>query len=744
MFLRRIAETLAFSFLLMTRASSRVAAPRRPHVCAGERLEGDKWFDGCRWCVCAASGPVCSAMCSDLVMEIPPCGHVDSMWLDGSYLCKCYTHGIECTADRVLAEILFSENLDWTNPFYAECVKNNPHHCVCGLDGVPSCTAQAIDRSLYPNAKTFILQTPVPFSSSLIAPRNVYYEKRNRNTVEKKPRNFDGSASEPRYVQDSEFYPSRHVIFRRDLRRDSDEDIFRDDKSTKRTSHRRHSDNLIRNQEKYLAFYDFYENYFHNSKNRHEFGSSSNKNVGGGGGESHNNDYLKENYESEALPGVYGYAPVYKDYNKGPRVGSDHHKRPSEGSGYRRANGRHGRNWRQEEKTAGDELVYDEPKTFKKSVVAVSDNRCRFGVRWYGGSLRCYCNKDDGSITCGNPSLVALRFDVYRLKGSNCDEGQWHDSGESCQHCECLTNGILYCERSELCPLPLLISPISVDLGNFNDRKDTGHNTGEFKGQDVENLLWDNYGDGGKTTTKIDPVYDVTDFDVTDGAGDVVRSRQDATDDNLDDVDSVISSGEADDLEPANEFVDKRGPTKKPNKKPDRNRTTTPTNGKIHRGKPNAPDSKATSVVIVQECKPGRAWSSGCRKCKCSASGKKFCDDSKCKNVLKTTSTTTTTTTTASTTTSSTTTPSTTEAATTTTSTSPPTPPTTIYRRPRPKSRPEPQSVLTVVREGPVIRKPLFDARPCGRFNESEQYWVDCNLCICMKQGPKCTAKSCR
>lgn len=662
------------------------------------------------------------------------------MWLDGSYLCKCYTHGIECTVDRVLADNLLHDNPDWSNPFHAECVKNNPHNCVCGLDGVPSCTAKAIDRSSHPNAKTFILPAPVPFSPRTIAPQDVYYQQ--RNGVQHKTRLPDGSSSEPRYIQHNEFYPSRHAVFRRDLRRDFPKDNFRDGDNT-RTSPFWYIDNLIRRQEKYLDFYDFYENYFHRSNSRQDFRDTSSTNLESEEGGQKNN-YLSENSETETLPGVYGYAPVYKDYNWEPEVGSKDYKRPSVD---RRGRSRH-------EKTRGDGLVYDEPKTFKQSVVAVSDDRCRFGVRWYGGSLRCYCDNEDGSISCGDPSFVALTIDVFRLKGANCDEGQWHDPQRSCLHCECLTHNVLQCGRSELCPLPLLIGFNTEDLENFNDRKDLEHNTGEFKGQDVENLTWD-FGHGGRSS-KLNPADDH-------------ENKPTAVDKDLDEVDSPISSGEADgsgevkpaknvidggDLEPPHEFVDKRGTvssTKKPNKKPNGNKTTTPTSEKINRGKPNVPDSKATTFVIIQDCKPGRVWTTGCKRCTCSAAGKKICDESKCKNGQRTTSTTTsstsTTTTTTSTpsTTASTTATSTTttEATTSSTSTTSPPPSTTTYRRPRPKPKPEPKSVLPVVRDGPVVFKSLFDARPCGRFNESEHYWVDCNICICTKQGPKCTAQSC-
>ena len=50
-----------------------------------------------------------------------------------------------------------------------------------------------------------------------------------------------------------------------------------------------------------------------------------------------------------------------------------------------------------------------------QELLITSDNLCRFGPRWYGGSLRCFCDID-GAITCGNPTFVSAFFDDFKVR----------------------------------------------------------------------------------------------------------------------------------------------------------------------------------------------------------------------------------------------------------------------------------------------------------------------------------------
>lgn len=56
------------------------------------------------------------------------------------------------------------------------CLEAQDGRCVCGIDGVPSCTAEVIDRNAHP-AATVRLNPVFPAASSIKSPRPVYYNQ---------------------------------------------------------------------------------------------------------------------------------------------------------------------------------------------------------------------------------------------------------------------------------------------------------------------------------------------------------------------------------------------------------------------------------------------------------------------------------------------------------------------------------------------------------------------------------------
>ncbi|XP_012937801.1 uncharacterized protein LOC106011730 [Aplysia californica] len=185
------------------------------------------------------------------------------------------------------------------------------------------------------------------------------------------------------------------------------------------------------------------------------------------------------------------------------------------------------------------------------SLLVASDNRCRFGVRWYGGGLRCYCDSD-GSITCGDPSFVAARIDGFRFEKVACEQGHiWEEKG-SCRVCECQISGVVLCRRSSHCPLPFLIQPVSVDNsgrdateggGDYyirsQNRKHNGAFTGEFRSGQEDSLDWSHVTSRGRGTVG-GGLAQVTGHRI----GGDVRSDVDDTEDDVDF--RILTSGEMD------------------------------------------------------------------------------------------------------------------------------------------------------------------------------------------------------
>ncbi|GFO41472.1 hypothetical protein PoB_006797700 [Plakobranchus ocellatus] len=119
--------------------------------CKSRESDGDKWFDGCKWCVCEHYIPVCSSSnCSHLNAQLPPCVNIGSRWSDGCYNCTCSPQGIECKAnDTCVASLNLARFFSMSAYVLTQgaCIKPQDNRCVCGVDGVPSCTADAIDRN---------------------------------------------------------------------------------------------------------------------------------------------------------------------------------------------------------------------------------------------------------------------------------------------------------------------------------------------------------------------------------------------------------------------------------------------------------------------------------------------------------------------------------------------------------------------------------------------------------------------
>ncbi|XP_059156609.1 uncharacterized protein LOC131941378 [Physella acuta] len=140
-------------------------------ACGSNRYTGEKWFDGCRWCVCYPNGPVCSTeKCSSLVALLPPCSVLGSRWRDGSYYCTCSKSGITCEPNKDLVHHLWHEVPGWEDQSQSTCTSINDRRCVCDIDGVQLCSAEARDENA--NRKTKIKIRPGHHDPSLAKPYN--------------------------------------------------------------------------------------------------------------------------------------------------------------------------------------------------------------------------------------------------------------------------------------------------------------------------------------------------------------------------------------------------------------------------------------------------------------------------------------------------------------------------------------------------------------------------------------------
>ncbi|CAG5132723.1 unnamed protein product [Candidula unifasciata] len=533
MVVTRVTEAILTSCLLL----SRVWARPSEVTCDGGRGEWDKWFDGCRWCVCQQTGPLCSSSeCSRLVTRVAPCQKVDSRWWDGCYHCKCYHHGIECSIDDTCLLLMRSERYALDFLSHDACLDAKDGRCICGADGVPSCTAEVIDRNAHP-ATTIGLNPIFPAVASLISPRVVYYD---RPYASKSGNRHD----RPEFYTDSlyinhpdetaenlsnEQYKKRlHFLVKRHARRNKNHSpqVYisargRASQHSKRRSAidlRRPSSHNQRNSRKH-----FEENLSGKGSQGRRQNQNADQTFWGDSASVFDND-VKSNGENQLdpnnertesfiskdvnVPNAKVYKKAYKD--SFDIFASRKKKELDEYIGLVGLN--EGNTFKKnadmlKEDTLDTEYLNDETSTdnlahsASTSLLVASNNRCRWGVRWYGGSLRCYCGLEN-SITCGDPSFVASRIDGFRLEPASCEVGQAWDDADTCRACECQVRGVILCRRSSSCPLPFLIKPLPVhpDQGNHFDRKDDfvgskgqssiGH-TDEFTGQEEQKVVFD-------------------------------------------------------------------------------------------------------------------------------------------------------------------------------------------------------------------------------------------------------------
>ncbi|RUS84757.1 hypothetical protein EGW08_007499 [Elysia chlorotica] len=398
--------------------------------CEPGHAEGDKWFDGCRWCVCENSVHVCSSSaCSELNAQLPPCQSVGSSWWDGCYRCTCLTDGIECTADRTCVGLIKSERFQTKEAYMLSqgaCLKPQDNRCICGVDGVPSCTADAIDRNAV-QAKTILLRPSI----------------RQRQLSRMRSRS-------PALAS----------------RRSSSAPMSRSRRSAYPTS-------------------------------------------------------------------------------------------PSLAVG------------------AGD----------SPSLLVSTDNRCRWGSRWYGGGLRCYCDKK-GSITCGDPQFVASSIDGFLMDRTPCLAGEDWKEPLHCRYCECHVSGVALCWRSEKCPYPFVIEPVlpsvepALDSNGDSSASENGDESA-YEPDPEENFLDNGQRESLSSNTVNESAAPEQEIP---GSGD--------------DSNAIPISADRP-LEVPNRLV-------------------------------NLPAVYSTNV-IVRECQPGDTWKeNGCRRCRCNQDGKKECTDRFC------------------------------------------------------------------------------------------------------------------
>ena len=259
--------------------------------------------------------------------RVPACHTVGQKWTDGCYRCRCKRHGIACRLDPACLLLTI-------NP--VPCLADD--RCVCGPDGVPSCTAEVIDRHAFA-ARRVDLDIP-----ALISQEDMLHWRR-------------GEEEEGRW-------PSRH--HHRSGRRS---EAAREEEEGRGSAHQRHGDGseAVREEE--------------NRWSGHHHRSS------GGRSAAATEDTRPSSHHRGGAEGISTELRSQTDTDKILEE-------------------------------AAMLLMNDQPDLVdppsSQELLITSDNLCRFGPRWYGGSLRCFCDID-GAITCGNPAFVSAFFDDFRV-----------------------------------------------------------------------------------------------------------------------------------------------------------------------------------------------------------------------------------------------------------------------------------------------------------------------------------------
>ncbi|CAG5133638.1 unnamed protein product [Candidula unifasciata] len=593
MYIQLSTETILTSLILVSRVWSRPSGAQ----CGGQRGEGHKWFDGCQWCVCQHGRSTCtSSDCSIISSQLPACHGNGSSWLDGCYSCKCDLKTIECTPDKACLRLVHRHGLETDATENGACEQPADEQCIRGIDGVPSCKAEVIDRDALPAV-----------------------------TAELNPLFTSSSSSKQHYGK---------------------------------------TEGRLTNKEILKLVFDSERNRI--ALSRQVFGHH----TGG---------------HSVLKPG-------------------------------------------QSAKSSGQTIS----EVKGASLLVVKADRCRLGERWYGGSLRCYCGKDN-SITCGDPSFVVSRIDGFRLVTGDCVEGHAWEDKESCTVCKCQNNGLAFCSRSPSCPLPFIVKTLPLDTDadrNFEivKRDQQLDEESQFAGEGEHNLVWNKraeqmlgYSREGRELT-LDKTNKATgDFnipkskrtldqqwfeekstinydDVVDGSGDSnlpATATTWAEDGDMKTTDIQVSTTTSRRAIP----ITSEGSTK----------TVTNPNSSLY-------ESLTASIrAATGKCTPRTTWvERGCNRCVCNSQGDKKCNDSRCRT--------------------STTAPYTTSTEITTNC---------IGNNPRcrPMIRPPPEHIWN--RTQPIVPSNPPGLLDCGRFKPGEKFWEDCNLCECTTSGPLCTAKNC-
>uniref|UniRef100_A0A0B7AS10 Pacifastin domain-containing protein n=1 Tax=Arion vulgaris TaxID=1028688 RepID=A0A0B7AS10_9EUPU len=630
-----------------------------------------------------------------------------------------------------------------------DCTNLKDDRCVCGVDGVPSCTAEVIDRKAYP-AITISLNPVFPASSSLVIPKVVYYErsfpKYDQHGARITAPEYYSDSSYARDEEESGNTPTnkqhrrRHFLVKRYAS----------------SNHRKHSQELYNNNDRWHQIPRYerssaaHSSLSHNRQNSKEnFADSEGRNRGifrigrkvNSLGTLHPRDASttfdgSRLYHDNKKRGISSVPKYNRDDTISEHVVGDSYNNEkkeirrkikpeslSEIKDYRERTKVQDRRVLEEVRINDGPVDETRSDTAPSSLLIASDNRCRWGVRWYGGSLRCYCDLDN-SITCGDPSFVASRIDGFRLERIVCEEGHVWEDEATCRECECQISGFVLCRRSPSCPLPFLIKQLPMDADTSFDGKDIGEKsqlsigqTDEFTGRAEQNIDW------VKSKTETKPTPDDKDTDSNEGIYVNIDSTDSSNTDktkvdtlnlsmhkgnesNNSKIDNTNNNTPADierDVINSNEIVDLNF-----DKNSDKKMVVEEKTNDIDKS-----DSKRTSPTIFSECKLKSRWLDGCKRCECDQNGRKYCDDSRC---LK---------------------PMSVNMEITNASSQ------NVDKLPsRPVQRPPEGFFLSRFR--PVDLNPTFLLTDlCSNITNGQKYWDDCNICICTPHGPKCTAKNC-
>ncbi|BFY99460.1 hypothetical protein BsWGS_02500 [Bradybaena similaris] len=811
MTLNRVAETILTSCLLLSRVWTRPSDV----VCDGGRGEGDKWFDGCRWCVCQQSGASCSSSeCSHLVSKVAPCHKVDSRWWDGCYHCKCYHHGIDCTVDDTCLLLMRSERYGRDFLSHDACLNAQDGRCVCGIDGVPSCTAEVIDRNAHP-ATTVRLNSVFPTASSIISPRHVYYNQpytHSRGFRNDRP----GFYSDSLYINHPD--GTIETLNNGQLKKHVHSLVKRHTSRNKKHSPQVYITTRRRSQNnKHKSAVSTHKSSSHNSRNsrKHFENSLSGRGsrgrrkktdtirddpdsvfdtgliISNDGSQFYPNIKWRDTSSRKGLSGsnIKMYKNTHKDYYETVPGGKREELKELLGLTSRDADEKFQKRTEPlredslEGKYFNDEAVVENlANDILPSLLIVSGNRCRWGVRWYGGSLRCYCGMDN-SITCGDPSFVASRIDGFRLERASCEVGQAWDDTNACRACECLIKGVVLCTRSPSCPLPFLIKPLPLhpdeerhfdrkdDYGDGKGQSSIGH-TDEFTGQEVHKVVFDNdtsEGDVDKGITEEKESHLENDVYIDkEGANLTVVDFTDGKikDDSKLDVPNRITTSKNDSEKTGNKNGNTEVNSKNNNVETGRGDDSTDGENKkednvvrLNNGTARHPDSvipqEDTSTAgdvninlgedvvgkggeeISEDLANNKLGNIGNNdfkrttqvivgECKPLHRWLEGCTRCRCDKDGKKHC-----------------------------SDSRCLKPISVIpglintssdngdkRHNRPMQRPPPALFLS--RDGPInLQPPFLGTSLCGRFTVGQKYWDECNICLCTPHGPKCTAKNC-